>query len=539
LRPDTTELPTADEAAARRRWIALAVVYLLHSAWLAVVAEDAYITFRFARNLGNGEGLVWNVGAPPVEGFTNLSWTLLAALVEWSGIDVARTMQLLGVAAGLAILWLVDRVAVRVFGLTGWSRTLPVLLLAVSGPLATWSASGLETSLFTLLVLASLYRLSVWLRTARSSDLVAAWAATALGTLTRPEGWLLGLVVGWITLRGAALGRRRPPGWVLPAVYLLMTVALTVWRLVYFGAPLPNTFYAKTGGGGAQALRGAVYLGYFAFHFLLPLVPLAALAASRPSPDGDGVRRLAARALAAWCVLFALYVVVVGGDYMAMYRFFVPLLPPLYLLLARSSQAVLDARARSQPPRRTRRVAALLLVAAVAGTLVHSLPMEADLYDKPRRQHGMWRGVETERWHVRRLERLARFFEQRAGVRRGASVATRAIGVIGYRTRFVVHDFHGLVDPQITDYLHVLELEPTWWMFTRKLRDGPARWPSYDEETDRRLRREYTLVTVEIEDEVNDEEGFFSFLERKDWRRPGRRRELLPARTRPRRSGGS
>lgn len=531
--------------------MALIVAFLLHSAWLAVVAEDAYISFRFARHLADGHGLVWNIGEAPVEGFTNLLWTLLAAAADRVGLEIARTMQLLGVAAGAATLWLADRFAAGVFGLDGAARTLPVLLLAASGPLATWSASGLETSLFALLALATLYHLSRWLRTRAVGDLVASWAALMMATLTRPEGFLLAAVAGWMTLRGDAPDRRhRPPAWAFLVAFALFSIVLTALRMVYFGAPLPNTFFAKTGGGGLQALRGAVYLGYFAFHFLLPLLPIGVLAWSRAGKRHEGTRRLASVGLQLWCACYVLYVVAVGGDYMAMYRFLVPILPALYLLVGRASEGVLGAGgSRPRRPARLRHVAALVVVAATAGTFVHSLPLEAELYDKPPRQHGTWRGVETERWHVCRLERLARFFEERARDRAEdgfeASLATRAIGILGFRTELPVYDFHGLVDARIArrgssdrpigsglpghekaDYEHVLDLRPTWWMFTRKLRDGPAKWPRYDREIDRRLRREYELVTVEIRDQRNREKGFFSFLELRD---PSARR---------RRSGG-
>ena len=54
-------------------------VSALHSLWLACVAEDAFISFRFARNLVRGYGLVWYPGEGPVEGYTNFSWVLLSA----------------------------------------------------------------------------------------------------------------------------------------------------------------------------------------------------------------------------------------------------------------------------------------------------------------------------------------------------------------------------------------------------------------------------------------------------------------------------
>ena len=53
----------------------LALSYVFYFRW---VAEDAYISFRYARNLVEGHGLVFNVGEK-VEGYTNFLWTLLLA----------------------------------------------------------------------------------------------------------------------------------------------------------------------------------------------------------------------------------------------------------------------------------------------------------------------------------------------------------------------------------------------------------------------------------------------------------------------------
>ena len=56
----------------RKEWsaaaAAIAAFFALHVWWLRGVAEDAFISFRYGRNLAAGHGLVWNLGAPPVEG---------------------------------------------------------------------------------------------------------------------------------------------------------------------------------------------------------------------------------------------------------------------------------------------------------------------------------------------------------------------------------------------------------------------------------------------------------------------------------------
>ena len=507
------------EGAARGRLALSSALFAAHAWWLACVAEDSYISFRFARHLAAGHGFRWNLGEPPVEGFTNLLWVVLGAVVELLGLDVVHTLQLAGVAAGIGVLWLADRFAARVLGLAGAARAVPALLLAASGPLATWAASGLETVPFALFVLAAGYGAARYWQDGEGNALALAWTAAALATLTRPEGVLAAGVAGL-----ASLARRdgRYRGWLAIELFAGFLIALTLARLVYFGAPLPNTFYAKTGGGLLQALRGAVYSGFFAFHYLLPLAPLL-IVGLLGGRTGSRRETTPLAALAAWSLGWTLYVVAVGGDYMAMYRFFVPVVPALALLAGVAAARVRPAAA-----------AAGLVLLAAAGTFVHSTPLEAELFEKPPRQHGTFRGVETERWHVARLRLLARVFAARGAGRPDAGLATGAIGVLGWESGLDVHDLHGLVDPRIArggaaeeplgtglpghekgDLLHVLAKQPTYWMWSRSLRDRPAGWPRYAPEVLRELREHYDLRHLWLVDEENGEVGYFSFLERR------------------------
>lgn len=82
------------------RWLlALAVALLLaHALSFRFAIDDAYISFRYARNLLDGHGLVFNPGER-VEGYSNLSWVLLAAAGMAAGLDPLLWARLLGFAA--------------------------------------------------------------------------------------------------------------------------------------------------------------------------------------------------------------------------------------------------------------------------------------------------------------------------------------------------------------------------------------------------------------------------------------------------------
>ena len=62
--------------------------------------DDAYITLRYARNLFEGHGLVFNIGER-VEGFSNFTWLSVLAAVGWSGLSMPMAMKVLSFLSGL------------------------------------------------------------------------------------------------------------------------------------------------------------------------------------------------------------------------------------------------------------------------------------------------------------------------------------------------------------------------------------------------------------------------------------------------------
>ena len=66
--------------------------------------DDSYISFRYAVNLADGHGLVYNPGEY-IEGYTNFSWTVMVALGLKLGIDPHVTVKVVGAAAAMGTLW--------------------------------------------------------------------------------------------------------------------------------------------------------------------------------------------------------------------------------------------------------------------------------------------------------------------------------------------------------------------------------------------------------------------------------------------------
>ena len=134
-------------------------------------------------------------------------------------------------------------------------------------------------------------------------------------------------------LRGAGplLGRLLPSKAELRFAlgFLVLAVPHLLWRRSYYGYWVPNTFYIKSSGGLMAWHQGLYYLRAFARDLKLFVLPLLwGLGLFRAVSPAVQRRYLAVGAVTyLWTVMFLLYVVSVGGDFMGLYRFVMPIVP--------------------------------------------------------------------------------------------------------------------------------------------------------------------------------------------------------------------
>ena len=286
-------------------------------------ADDAYISMRYAENVAHGNGFVFNVGER-VEGYTNFLWVVLLAVANRFGFDTLPVTKVLGACCGLLTIWLGYLLARRLDASARWPALAACALLATSPALAAWSVAGLETLLFTVLVTGSLLRYTIEQERERAFP----WSAllAALATLTRPDGAILGAVLG---VHSVITARQRPILQRLSWLGLFCAIAVPheIWRWAYYGHPLPNTFYAKTGRGLNQFLGGLLYTSAGIRKHGGILLFVLAVSAWFLAPLKER-----ARPAVAFVVIWLAYNVYKGHDPLSLFRFFVPMLPVVFVL---------------------------------------------------------------------------------------------------------------------------------------------------------------------------------------------------------------
>ncbi len=274
-----------------------------------VLQDDGMISMRFAHNLAQGHGLVWNPGGERVEGYSNFLWTIYMAALHLLPVSLPKMSLLVQATAALLLvinLFVVGRIASELAPGSRAVRITAVGFTAFYYPIVNWSLQGSELAALMLLCSAGVLLGLRILKEGRGHW--ALYGLLAVATLVRADGVVLyaALLLGLLLLD--AKGRWRNLGIGLPLLVAVMA-AQTLFRLRYFGDALPNTYYLKLTGYpvGDRLLAGVSRFGHFLSSSFL-VIPLTAWFA-RPLLRDRRVALLAAVFLAQ--VIYSIYV---GGD---------------------------------------------------------------------------------------------------------------------------------------------------------------------------------------------------------------------------------
>jgi len=466
-----------------------AIAALVCFAWYnRFIWDDAFISFRYAYNLVHGHGLVWNVGEP-IEGYTNFLWTLLMCIPFYFGYEPVTFSLVLGIIFFIFSLVSTYKTSLLLFHSRDIAL-LTIILLGTNYTFSSFATSGIETQLQACLFITVIYVLFGCLETNdwRPPRLLMLSLLLSTALLTRLDSLLLVVVIFPIALfyilkDTISLPQKTARMLALLVPFTVLIGIWFIWKLFYYGDIFPNTFYVKAIN--TSKRLGINYIYSFLISYLLVPFPLLFICAFKMFFKKTNQKMIA---LIAAILLWILYIIKIGGDYLD-FRFMVPIMPLVFILFMWLIFVFLQNKV----------ILTALITLLLLGSLHHKLTF----------QHQVIVGLDAtvrigenklETWYFGQIGKaLGTYFNYSPNV----TIATYSAGGIPYYSRLKTIDESGLNDKWVARSGYVMKDDrpghqrraPLSYLLERNVNLLVNAWM---------LKRHNELLTIYSKDFLND-----------------------------------
>jgi arabinofuranosyltransferase len=338
--------------------LATFAVVMLRTAWLS---DDSFITSRQVVNFTNSFGITWFPGER-VQAFTHPTWFFLLSAASFVTHDYFYTW--------ITVSLLLSMISLIIFHLyccklkKFWLSIAALCVLLFSQAFLDYTSSGLENPLSYFLVAMILLLTSQLEEKVTYKKLRWFFLLLVLLVLNRLDYSIMMLpLAAIIWFRHIRFSRKLIT--MIPATSLLFGWFL--FATIYFGFPLPNTFYAKLNAGFPLSQYISRGLNYFYISFIKDPVTLVLIAlAIIAGVFAKGYLR----ALSGGLVLYCIYLVRIGGDFMQGRFFAVPAFLSVFILVTAFSKLESNTR---------RQAAVAILLPLLIAVSYSPMPLLTDL----------------------------------------------------------------------------------------------------------------------------------------------------------------
>jgi arabinofuranosyltransferase len=216
--------------------------------------DDAYITFRFAKHFADGQGLIWNIGGEPVEGFTSFLHVIFLALGIKLGIDPWIGSLIISVISVLTTAAIMLAVVWRQFGTIHPVVAVFIGIYLIDAVTAIHTTSGLETQFFVAVICGCYFFAFLFIENRSWQSAIGLGALTFLSCLTRPEAVIYGAGLYFALFVYCLSPSQNDENgkakfvklFASSAVVVLLGLSYAAWKYNYYGYILPNPYYVKS-----------------------------------------------------------------------------------------------------------------------------------------------------------------------------------------------------------------------------------------------------------------------------------------------------
>ncbi len=423
--------------------IASIVIMAAHSAiFFNFTLDESYITYRYSENLLSGKGLVFNEGEL-VEGYSNFTLVILGSMFMMMG-DVVFYTKVFMIIAGILTLITVYKLSELLWGKSPYNVIAPILLSCTT-IFALWAVGGLETHLFTFLLVVSLY---LFIYEERKNTLPFSAITFSILAMTRPDGAIIFVISAAYRFYRILSSGSKPSSsiryfllWIV--IFSAIYAPYFICRVSYYGSFFPTNFYVKVSN---TSSLFPPYLGEFVGFIInavsIPLLIFAIIPLFvRKINDDD-------KYLITIGIAVAIIYNYVNG--VGVYRHFVQLLPIIFIYVQSGLTTFFKQMKITTPGK------LIVMILIIVSLSIPSLPfgngslkLMADSYSE---------GLNNAHIYVGKWLR-----ENAPG---DSLIAVGDAGALPFYSRLKTIDLNGLVDKHIAhnfaDAEYVLEREPNY-----------------------------------------------------------------------------
>ncbi|MCU0407249.1 MAG: glycosyltransferase family 39 protein [Ignavibacteriaceae bacterium] len=407
---------------------------------------------RYAENIFDGYGFVWNINEPPVEGYTSFFYLVTLIIAKFLSIDLEMFAILLGIISSTLTLFLAYLIYDNLYSKNldhPSANLITVIILALSPSYPYWSGAGMETAFYSMFLMLTIY---FFLRLSNSSrEVFIKGVFFGLLCIIRFEAVLFFLAALVYLMKDHFAFKKiqiNKTELIFSAAFILIFGIYFIWRWNFFGYFLPNTFYAKIGGGLQQIMGGFLYLikalrSFYGFAWIPLIIVIFFFKKNMFLESGIFLFSIG--------LVSIVTTILIGGDHFHLGRFVLPVLPLIFIIFPPALDRFLSIKALKL--KAYHKVTALLVVLFL---LLVIKPVYQESYK------GFLNLMEgkKETLVVYDKEAETNIIEWQNGfnimgktLKRIASkdeyIAVVPIGAIGYLSKINVIDMVGLVDPVI------------------------------------------------------------------------------------------
>ncbi len=463
-------------------FICITLSFLWDLYFFSFTKDDAWITFRYSKNFVNGNGIVFNPGWDPVEGYSNFLWIFSGAIPHLLNIDPVIYTKIFSIILNFCTIIMVYKFTTLFYD-KNVSLFAPILY-ALYYPFHLWTIGCLETPLLLFLIICAFY--FAYKETQENNKYPKiSFIFSFLVTLTRPDGiiYIVGLEGSLIFYH---IFLKKEKKIIFQRIFSSLIVGVLylnyfVWRFLYYGYFFPNTYYVKRSSSFITE-GGIEYLGVF-FVFTSPIILLMLIGIYKiifKKKDWKKIIFLVVPIL----INFAIVLNLTQFNTAQGFRFILPAMPFIIIISIYFFQDLKEQRKKEFPEKLNFKLIINKYVPFLLILFLIIIPMTAPLVFKNTSL------IDTNEKHYI----IGKWFDK--NVPKNATVAYIDMGIVPYYCELNFIDMWGLMDEHIAhegfSSEYVLSQNPTFILFKK--------WgPDFSDKSD--FKEKYELFcTVEFKE---------------------------------------